>query len=316
MKIVLLDRKAIGYDTPLSAVEQLGDLTVYDTTDASEIVDRIAEADVIILNKVKITSDVMEKAPKLRLVCVFATGFDNIDIAYAKKKGIAVCNVPAYSTESVALYTLTTVLALFTHLNEYADYVSSGKYSISTSPNLLEPVYHEMKGKTWGIVGLGNIGKRVAELAAAFGAKIIANKRTPLEGYECVDINTLCTKADIITVHCPLNEETKSLINTERIHMMKDGVIIVNMARGAVLDEAAVADALLNGKIGAFGCDVYSSEPFDKAHPYNSILDRRNVILTPHCAWGSYEARERCINIIADNIIAFFDGKIQNRVEN
>ncbi len=315
MKIVVLDRKAIGYDTPLSPLQELGELVVYDATDNYQVAERLYEADVVVLNKVRITREVIEQAKGLKLICVFATGYDNIDLASARERGVAVCNVPAYSTESVALYTMTTVLALYTHLNEYKEYVSDGRYSSSGSPNLLEPVYHEMQGKVWGIVGLGNIGKRVAQFANAFGAKIIATKRTKVDNYECVDIDTLCQRADIITVHCPLNQETRSIINKDRIKLMKKDVIIVNMARGAVLDEDAVAEAVLEGKVGAFGCDVYSKEPFDLTHPYNKILSKKNVIFTPHCAWGSYEARERCINIIADNIKAFFSGKIQNRVE-
>ena len=252
---------------------------------------------------------------KIEFCCEFATGYDNIDIRAARLYGVAVCNVPGYSTDSVALYTVTTALALYSHLNEYNDYVKSGEYSSSGVPNKLTPVYHELQGKIWGIVGYGNIGRAVADVAKAFGARVVVNKRTPVKDAECVDIDTLCKISDIISIHCPLNEDSRLLINEERLNMMKQGVVLVNEARGAVLDEYAVTKAVETGKIGGFGCDVYTTEPFSLEHPYNRIMNFKNVILTPHCAWGSYESRERCINIIAENIRAFFDGKTQNRVD-
>jgi glycerate dehydrogenase len=261
------------------------------------------------------TDEVINGAEKLKLICVFATGFDNIDLASARKNRVAVCNVPGYSTESVTLYTVATVSALCARLIEYRDYVNSGEYSASGVPNRLVPVYHEIAGKTWGIIGYGNIGKAVGKVAEALGAKIIANKRTPIDGVRCVDINTLCRESDIISIHCPLNEQTREIINEERISLMKDGVILVNEARGAVLSESAVAEAVLSGKIGGFGCDVYSTEPFGTNHPYNALLGRENVILTPHSAWGAYESRVRCIETISQNIKSFLEGKTLNRVD-
>ena len=267
------------------------------------------------LNKVKINSSAIAEAKSLKLICVFATGFDNIDIEAAKRKEIAVCNVPAYSTDSVTLFTVANVLSLYTHLTEYRRHVTTGKYTEEGKPNSLVPVYHEMRGKVWGIIGFGNIGRSVAKVAESLGARVIVNKRTPVEDYECVDIDTLCRLSDIITVHCPLNDETRGLINDERIRMMKSSVIIVNEARGAVLDEAAVARAVLEGRIGAFGSDVYSKEPFDKKHPFTQISGYDNVCLTPHAAWGAYEARVRCLEIICSNIKCFIEGKTQNRVD-
>ena len=166
-----------------------------------------------------------------------------------------------------------------------------------------------------GIIGYGNIGRAVGRVAKAFGARVIVYKRNPVQDAELVDINTLCSESDIITVHCPLNEQSRGLINSEKIGLMKPEVILVNEARGAVLDEEAVARAVEEGKIGAFGCDVYSAEPFAEDHPYYRIMNRENVILTPHSAWGSYEARERCIGIIAENIDSYINGKTQNRVD-
>lgn len=315
MKIVILDRATIGFDTPLSVLDSFGEVVCYDSSTHDEAILRSHDADVIILNKVKITRDILLNAKNLKLVCVFATGYDNIDIASARELNVGVCNVPGYSTDSVALFTVSTVLALASHLFEYNSYVKTGEYSLSEAPNKLTPVYHDIKGKTWGIIGYGNIGRAVGRVAQALGARLIVNKRTPCENVECVDLDRLCRESDIITVHCPLNEETKGLINAEKIALMKKNVILVNEARGAVLDETAIANAVLQKDIAAFGCDVYSTEPFGKDHPYNTIKDMPNVVLTPHAAWGSYESRERCINLIAENITSFVSGKMLNRVD-
>ena len=201
-----------------------------------------------------------------------------------------------------------------THLREYNTYVNSGEYSASGAPNKLVPVYHDLSGKTWGIIGLGNIGRAVAKVATALGARVIANKRTPVSDYECVDIDTLCHESDIITVHCPLNEESRNLINKERIALMKKDVVIVNVARGAVVNDEDITDAIKKGMIGAFGADVYTTEPFSNDHPFYEIKDFANVLFTPHAAWGSYEARTKCINIICDNISSFLSGKSKNRI--
>ncbi len=315
MKITVLDKAAMGADTPFERLSTLGEVTSYDATDAREVYERVSDAEVLILNKVKITHDVICAAKNLKLICVFATGFDNIDIRAAKEKGIAVCNVPGYSTDSVALFTVSIALSLFTHLREYNNYVTSGRYSASSSANRLIPVYHELKGKTWGIIGLGNIGKAVAKIAEAFGMNVLAYKRKPTIEYTCTDLATLCKTSDIISVHCPLNEGTRSMINKETISLMKNSVVIVNAARGAVINDEDIVDAVINGRIGAFGSDVYTSEPFGEDHPFYRIMKLENVLLTPHSAWGAYEARERCINIICDNICAFERGEKLNRVD-
>lgn len=315
MKIVILDKIAMGEDTPFHLLDSLGEVVTYDTTSPKEVVEHIGDAEVIVLNKVKITAESILKSKKLKLICVFATGFDNIDVIAAKKAGVAVCNVPGYSTDSVALFTVATVLSLAARLREYSDYVRSGKYSNSSSANKITPVFHELRGMTWGIVGCGNIGEAVLKVAEALGARVIVNKRTPSDKYRCVDIDTLCKESDIITLHCPLNDSTRELINNERLSLMKKNVILVNEARGAVVNENDVADAVLSGRISAYGCDVYSAEPFPKSHPYNKIKDLDNVILTPHAAWGAYEARERCIRIICDNVSSFVNGEKLNRVD-
>ena len=315
MKIVILDKASLGDDTPLTVLDKFGEVVSYDLSSPDEAIERSADADVVIINKIKITRELMSAAKSLKIVCVFATGYDNIDVKAASELEIAVCNVPGYSTDSVALFTISTVLALSSHLFEYSSYVRSGEYIASGVPNKLTPVYHDIAGKTWGIIGYGNIGMAVGRVAEALGARVIVNKRTPIDSVTYVDIDTLCRESDIITIHCPLNNDSRGIINNERISLMKPGVILVNEARGAVLDEEAVARAVEDGKIGGFGCDVYSAEPFGADHPYNRIKAYDNVILTPHAAWGSYESRERCINIIASNIESFLKGEMQNRVD-
>ena len=315
MKIVILDKAAMGLDTPIDVLYEFGDVVSFDESNNDEAVERSSKADIIILNKVRVTRELMTKSKNLKLICVFATGYDNIDIQAARELGIGVCNVPGYSTDSVTLYTLSTVLALCSHIMEYNRFVRTGEYSDSGIANRLTPVYHELSGKTWGIIGYGNIGRSVARVARALGAHVIYNKRTPSSDHGFVDIDTLCRESDIITIHCPLNDDSRGLINKERILTMKKDVILVNEARGAVLDEEAIANAVEEGRIAGFGCDVYSTEPFGNEHPFYRIKDRNNVILTPHCAWGSYEARVRCISIIAENIKAYREQKILNRVD-
>lgn len=315
MKIVILDKASLGADTPFSVLDRFGEVEFFDSSTPDQAILRSANADVIIVNKIKVTKELLSSSKTLKLVCVFATGYDNIDLASARELGIGVCNVPGYSTDSVTLFTLSTVLALCSHLIEYNDFVRSGEYLSSGMPNRLTPVYHDLSGKTWGIIGYGNIGRSVGKVAQALGARVIVYKRAPVSDAECVDMDRLCQESDVISLHCPLNDQSKHLINADRIALMKRGVVLVNEARGAVLNEEAVTRAVEEGIIGGFGCDVYSAEPFGADHPYNRIINNQNVILTPHAAWGSYEARAKCISVIADNIEAFISGKILNRVD-
>lgn len=314
MKIVFLDASTIGADIDLSIFERYGELTVYGTTSQEQFVERAADSDVVIINKLKVGRNNLPECKSVKLVCVTATGFDNIDTEYCKEHGIAVCNVVGYSTQNVAQLTLAMVLSLICHLKEYDRSVSDGSYTRGGVANILTPVYHEIYGKTWGIVGYGNIGKQVGVVAKALGCKVIVYKRTPVEDETCVDIDTLCRESDIISVHTPLNDGTRGLISRERIAMMKDDAILVNVARGAVCDEEAIADAILEGKLGGVGIDVYSKEPFGADHPCARIAGRDNVVLTPHMAWGSHEARVRCCEEIALNIESYLKGEKRNRI--
>lgn len=314
MKIVILDSGTLGADIDLSPIRSLGEVAEYKFTAPDEVADRLSDADVAVLNKIKLNESNLSGAKNLKLICVAATGYDNIDIAYCREHGIAVCNVPGYSTDSVAQLSVSMALSLVTHLDEYRSFVRSGEYSRSSSANRLEPVYHEIAGQTWGVVGGGGIGSKVAEIAQALGCRVLLCRRQTENRYEAADIDRICRECDIISLHVPLNDGTRGMISRERIASMKDGVVIVNTARGAVCDEAAIADGVLSGKIGALGCDVYSTEPFGEDHPFSAILDRPNVCLTPHMAWGSYEARNRCVRRMAENIKEFFAGNVHNRI--
>lgn len=314
MKIKILDAATLGADMDLSVYESLGELTVYNKTSPDEVATNIGDADVIIINKVKVGAHNLSECRNLKLICVMATGYDNIDTEYCKANNIAVCNVVGYSSQSVAQITVAMVLSLISHLNEYRAAVADGSYTRGGVANILTPVYHEICGKTWGIVGYGNIGSQVGRVAEALGCRVIVNKRIPAEGVECVDIDTLCREADIITVHTPLTPETKNLINEQRIKSMKRDAIFVNMARGLVADETALALAIESGELGGLGIDVYSTEPFSTDHPYSKIAGLSNVCFTPHMSWGAYEARVRCRDEVMMNIQAFLNGEKRNRV--
>ena len=315
MKIVFLDAATIGDDLTFTSFEELGEVLVYSTTSEQEFEARANCADVIVVNKLKLNAANLPKAKKLKLICLAATGFDNVDLDYCRKAGIGVCNVVGYSTQSVAQLTLAMALSLYTHLGEYTDFVRSGQYTQKGLANCLTPVYHEISGKTWGIVGYGNIGQQVARVAEALGCRVLVFKRTPVESAECVDFDTICQKSDILSLHVPLNEKTRNLLDDAHIAILKKDAVVINVARGAVADEAALADAILQGKIGGLGVDVYSKEPFDAAHPFFQIKHLPNVILTPHMAWGGYETRVRLLGEIKENIISFCAGKSRCRVD-
>lgn len=315
MKIVVLDAATLGTDTDLSPLFACGDVTVYPGTAPEEIAARTADTDVIVSNKLKLNRSNLEDAKNLKLICLTATGYDCVDTAYCRERGIGVCNVPGYSTQSVAQLTLTLALALTAHLSSYREFVHTGGYTRSGVANSLEPVWHELYGKTWGVVGGGNIGQQVARVAEAFGCRVLMCRRNPDPRYENVDIDTLCERADVISIHVPLTEQTRGMIGQAQIRRMQSHAVLVNVARGAVTDEAALADAVLEGRIAGLGVDVYSVEPFGEDHPFQRILDRENVILTPHMAWGAYETRNRCVAMVAENIEAWKAGGVKNRVE-
>lgn len=313
MKIVILDRATLGADLDIS-IPLESDVVSYDASAPEQVADRIADADVIFVNKVRLTPENLRYAKSLKLICEAATGYDNINIDYCREHSIAVCNVPGYSTYSVAQITVSIVLCLINRMKEYTNFVLDGSYSAGNTANKLEPVFHELNSMTWGIVGYGNIGAHVADVARAFGCRVIAFKRHETNAVKCVDIDTLMKESDIISVHLPLSDQTRGIISADRIAMMKSNAVFVNAARGAVADEAALCRAAKEQKI-YLGSDVYSTEPFKESSPYFGIKGQNNVCLTPHMAWGAYEARKRCFEEMIANMQSFLKGETRNRVD-
>jgi len=315
MKIVYLDAATIGDDLDLSFISEVGETTIYQNMSQNDVSDAISDAEVVILNKLKLNEANLKNAKKLKLICETATGYDNIDIEYCKRHNIAVCNVVGYSSNSVAQLTIALALNLLMHIDEYNSYVHSGNYTKSGIANKLTPHFCELHGKTWGIVGLGDIGKQVAKTAQSFGCKVIAFKRTPDPEFQCCDLSYLFQNSDIISVHLPLSETTRGIIDKNIISQMKKNAVLINVSRGAVTDEAALAEAILHDKIAGIGIAVYSEEPFSEKHPFYQLLGHKRAILTPHMAWGAYESRLRCIKEVVENIKAFYRGEIRNRLD-
>lgn len=314
MKVVFLDRLTLGDDF-LMQLPMDAEFVCYDFTEPQEVIGRIEDADVVFVNKIKLGTHELSAAKRLKVICEAATGYDNIDISYCRENRIAVCNVLGYSTNSVAQITVAMAMSLINHLPEYRAYTASGAYTESGFPTAVSPVFHEMEGMTWGIVGYGAIGKKVAEIATACGCKILAYKRTAVPEVSCVSLEELLKHSDIVSVHLPLSDATRGLIDKEKISWMKENAVFINVARGAVVDEQALCEALQNGKIAALGVDVFAKEPFETESPYYAIKDDPNVCLTPHMAWGSLESRKRCFDEMCNNMMAFFAGDIRNRVE-
>ncbi|MBQ7347939.1 MAG: hydroxyacid dehydrogenase [Clostridia bacterium] len=314
MKITFLDAATLGEDLSTDAFLQFGEVKIYPKTAPEQVKERISDTDVLVLNKVKINAQNLDGNQTVRLICITATGYDNVDLKECQKRGIAVCNVVGYSTQCVAQVTVSMALSLITHLEEYNNYVRNGSYTASGVANCLSPVCHEIAGKTWGIVGYGNIGKQVGRVAEALGCRVLVHKRTPVDGVECVDFDTVCREADILSIHTPLSDTTRNLLDAKHIAMLKPSAIVINVARGAVTDEAALAEAVRTKKLGGLGIDVYSVEPMPKDHPFQAIKSLPNVCLTPHMAWGAYETRMRLLDEIAKNIRSYLDGGERNRL--
>lgn len=316
--IVFLDASTVGSDTDLSVLETLGTFKKFDTTSPEEVIERIKGADVVITNKVVLDKHALEKANNLKLICIAATGTNNVDIEYAKKKGIAITNVAGYSTYSVVQHTFAMLFYLLENLRYYDDFVKTGLYSQSKIFTHIGRPFFEIKGKTWGIIGLGTIGREVAKVASSFGAKVIYYSTTGIdrqEVYERKDLDTLLRESDIVSIHAPLNEKTKNLITYEKIKLMKKTAFILNLGRGGIINEEDLAKALDEGIIAGAGLDVLEKEPIEKENPLLKIKDKSRLFITPHIAWTSIEARRKLIKEIAENIKAFFEGKIRNRVD-
>ena len=305
MKIVFLDAQTIGSDIDLSKFDTLGEVVKYPFSTPAEVRERVKDADVIVLNKVIINEESIGTAEKLKLVCVTATGTNNLDKEYLAKRNITWRNVAGYSTESVAQHTFALLLFLLEKLRYYDEYVKEDRYTNDVSFSHFEERFTEICGKTWGIIGLGNIGRRVASIAQAFGANVIYTSPSgsaPQEGYHQVDLDTLLTTSDIVSVHAPLNEYTENLMNAEAFQKMKSTAIFLNLGRGAIVVENDLAEALNNGTIRAAGLDVLTVEPMSSENPLRALKDSRKLFITPHIAWASVEARTKLMDIIFDQI--------------
>lgn len=308
MKLVFLDTKTIGEDIDLSAYDALGEVVKYGFSTLEEIPERVKDADVLIVNKIAINEQTIGTAKNLKLVCVTATGTNNLDKEYLKKRGIAWRNVAGYSTESVTQHTFALLFYLLEKIRYYDDYVKDEKYINDTVFTHFAEHFNEVNGKTWGIIGLGTIGRRVADIAKAFGARVIyysASGSPAQEGYEQVDFETLLTTSDIVSVHAPLNEYTKDLMDREAFAKMKKTAIFLNLGRGPIVVEQDLYEALETGEIAAAGLDVLCEEPMSETNPLAKIKDSKKLIITPHIAWASIEARNRLMQIIVEQIREF-----------
>ena len=308
MKLVFLDTKTIGEDIDLSAYDALGEVVKYGFSTLEEIPERVKDADVLIVNKIAINEQTIGTAKNLKLVCVTATGTNNLDKEYLKKRGIAWRNVAGYSTESVTQHTFALLFYLLEKLRYYDDYVKDEKYINDTVFTHFAEHFNEVNGKTWGIIGLGTIGRRVADIAKAFGAHVIyysASGSPAQEGYEQVDFETLLATSDIVSVHAPLNEYTKDLMDREAFETMKKTAIFLNLGRGPIVVEQDLYEALEIGEIAAAGLDVLCEEPMSETNPLAKIKDSKKLIITPHIAWASVEARNRLMQIIIEQIREF-----------
>lgn len=316
-KIVVLDGETLG-SIDIERLKELGEVFYYDHTEYSEVKDRVKKANIILTNKVILDRRNLNEAENLEFIAEMATGFNNIDIEYAKERGIAVSNVAGYSTNAVVQHTFAATLSLLDEVFYYDSYVKEGKYSKSNLFTCLDKPYYEIEGKTWGIIGLGAIGKKVAKIADAFGAKVIYYSTSGSnynKNFTKVEFEELLKTSDIISIHAPLNENTMSLINYEALSKMKKSAILVNMSRGPVIVEKDLAKAIDEDIIKGAALDVFEVEPIKEENPLLSVKNKHKLILSPHIAWASVEARERLFNEVIENIRAFYKGELRNRID-
>lgn len=318
MKISILERDSLGIDVDMSEIDKLGEVTVYPATTVENAVEHIGDADIIIANKLPLNGETLKDAKNLKFVAQTATGTNNVDFAYTNSKGIKVANVPSYSTDSVAQHTFALLLYLVEKMRFFDDYVKNGTYSNSNCFSCLDMIYPEIAGKTWGIIGMGAIGQKVAQIATVFGCKVIcysASGRTYDMPYEQVDFDTLLAKSDILSVHAPLNEYTKGLMNYNAFCKMKTSAYFINVGRGPIVVEEDLARALEEDQIRAAGLDVLCVEPMPIDNPLLKFKDSSKIIITPHVAWATSEARQRCVDVVTENIKAFLRGEEKNVVK-
>lgn len=315
MKIVITDAATVCDESiSLDDIKALGDTYIYPLSDNAELIERINDADIVICNKTNFTADVLRHAPRLKYIGLFATGYNNIDLDYCNAHGITVCNVPGYSTEAVAQHTIAFILALVNRVGEYNETVKQGDWVKSQTFSYFPLPLLELNGKTLGIVGYGSIGRRVADIAKAFGMRVLVHNRRAVNDNSVtqVDFDTLLREADFVSMHCPLNEDSRGMMNADAFAKMKKGAYFINTARGPLVDENALSDALISGKLAGAGVDVLCTEPMTPDCP---LLNVPNCFITPHIAWAGVETRRRLIKVVAKNIECFLNGNPQNTVK-
>ncbi|MDD6423452.1 MAG: NAD(P)-dependent oxidoreductase [Intestinibaculum porci] len=317
-RIVFLQTKSLGEDMDLSRFSDFCDITYYDYMDQEHLLEAIKQANIVITNKNLFTKEIIDACPSLKLICLTATGTNNVDLAYAKEKGIKVCNVSGYSTDAVAQLTIGMALDLNLHIHDYDTYVKSGQYAKDGQFSYFKLPFHSFSHLTWGIVGLGHIGRKVASVATALGAQVVYTSVSGVkrhESYPCLDFDHLLEISDIISIHCPLTEKTRHLFDEDAFEKMKSSAILINVARGPIVDEEALAKALNGNQLMGAGLDVFETEPL----PLNSPLyqaDPHKLLLSPHAGWASVEARSLLCDEVYENITAYMDGIDRNIVNN
>ncbi len=317
MKIVVLERNSVGLDVSVDEIKNLGETVMYPNTTAADVKEKVRDAEIIVANKAPLNEETLKDAADVKLICEFATGYDNVDLAYCKSRGIKVANVVNYSTDAVAQHTFALCFYVLEKLRHYDEYVKSGAYAAQDRFSNFDLPFTELAGKTWGIAGMGNIGKKTAAIARAFGCRVIfysASGTSTCTEYERVDFDTLLKEADFLSLHCPLSDRTRNLIDIEALKKMKESAILINVARGPVVNDGDLYEALTKGYIAGAGLDVTGTEPMKDSNPLSRIKDSNKLIITPHLAWASTEARGRCVSETCRNIEAFLKGEDRNIV--
>ena len=315
MNIVMLERASVGDEISIDEIDRLGDVSVYNTTPIELIPDRVKDAEIIIANKSPLNADTLGDASNVRLICELATGYDNVDLEYCKKRGIAVRNVKGYSTDAVVQHTFALCLYIFEKLDYYDNYVKSGEYSKQDSFSHYAMKFGELSSKTWGIVGLGAIGRRVADVASAFGCNVVRcalRDNVSDSPYKSLKFDEFLSTCDIISIHCPLNDNTRGLFDYNAFSKMKSDAILINVARGGIVVDEDLYKALNERLIYGAGLDVTSTEPMSEDNPLSQFMDSTRLVVTPHMAWASVEARNRVVHETALNIEAFINNRERN----
>lgn len=317
MKIVVLERDSVGTDIDLTRLEKYGEVTYYRNTVREDAAGKVKDADIVIVNKAPMNEETLKDASNIKLICEFATGFDNVDLDYCTGRGIRVCNVVNYSTAAVAQHTFAMALFLLEKLSHYDNYVKSGEYGAQDRFSNFDLPFTELAGKTWGIIGMGNIGRCAAKIAEGFGCKVIfysvTGKNSSTE-YERVEFDEFLERSDFVSVHCPLSDLTRNLIDYEAMRRMKKTAVLINVARGPVVNNRDLYRALTEGEIAAAGLDVLEKEPIAADNPLAAMKDSTKLLITPHMAWASTESRVRLVDEVCKNIEAFLNGESRNVV--